>query len=332
MSMRTAESNKAIASAWEKERQLVLEGKGTRDWTPEQQQDILDKGKAYGDDGRALEGHHMKSAEAFPEYQGEPGNIQFLSRTEHLAAHGGDWKIPTNGKFNPTTGETIGFGLNEYKPCEIIELTDPIPIVSGKQALNTAEVDKSELSAGEIKEAKIVKLNDSMATNAQREFVKLEEVLPTSQAVKNSGSLRSMPTQQTKVEAFRSSRKDLWRDIKSYAATYGINSMADLWAKASPWLATATVTVGAAYLANASGNDSSTGGGNGNNANAWNSANNSDEDTVQIDEPSFQTEPVDRSSPSEHTVPSHSQRYHTKEGVVTRVKQPYPRGGKKTDD
>lgn len=47
MSRRTSESNKAILAAWNKEQELVREGKGTRDWTPEQQQDILDKGKAY---------------------------------------------------------------------------------------------------------------------------------------------------------------------------------------------------------------------------------------------------------------------------------------------
>ena len=33
------ERNKAIRAAWEREQQLVLEGKGTRDWTEEQQKD-----------------------------------------------------------------------------------------------------------------------------------------------------------------------------------------------------------------------------------------------------------------------------------------------------
>ena len=49
MSRRTADSNKAISVAWENEQQRVSEGKGTRDWTPEQQQDILERGKAYDD-------------------------------------------------------------------------------------------------------------------------------------------------------------------------------------------------------------------------------------------------------------------------------------------
>ena len=76
MSRRTAESNKAILAAWNKEQELVQEGKGTREWTPKQQQDILEKGKAYDDDGVAFQGQHMKSAEMYPEYQGEPGNIR----------------------------------------------------------------------------------------------------------------------------------------------------------------------------------------------------------------------------------------------------------------
>lgn len=45
MSRRTAESNKAILAAWNKEQELVQEGKGTREWTPKQQQDIFEKAK-----------------------------------------------------------------------------------------------------------------------------------------------------------------------------------------------------------------------------------------------------------------------------------------------
>lgn len=81
MSRRTAESQKAIREAWEKEQELVKEGKGTRNWTPEQQKDILEKGKAYDENGKAFEGQHMKSAEQYPEYQRNPGNIQFLTGT-----------------------------------------------------------------------------------------------------------------------------------------------------------------------------------------------------------------------------------------------------------
>lgn len=72
MSRRTADASKAIRLAWEKEQQRVLEGEGTRDWTKKQQQDIIDRGKAYDEDGKAFEGQHMKSAAEYPEYQVNP--------------------------------------------------------------------------------------------------------------------------------------------------------------------------------------------------------------------------------------------------------------------
>ena len=59
MSRRTADASKAIRLAWEKEQQRVLEGEGTRDWTEKQQQDIIDRGKAYDEDGKAFEDMEM---------------------------------------------------------------------------------------------------------------------------------------------------------------------------------------------------------------------------------------------------------------------------------
>ena len=131
MSSRTAQASRAIAKAWENERELVSVGKGTRDWTPEQQKDILNTGKAHDADGKAFEGHHMQSVSNKPEYQGEPGNIQFLSRDEHLAAHSGSYQNPTNGFYDPLTGETTDFGNERFRACPIINLTDPInrPVV-----------------------------------------------------------------------------------------------------------------------------------------------------------------------------------------------------------
>ena len=64
MSNRTSEASKAVAEAWKHEQELVREGKGTRDWTPEQQMDILERGKAYDENGKAFQGHHMMNVEA----------------------------------------------------------------------------------------------------------------------------------------------------------------------------------------------------------------------------------------------------------------------------
>lgn len=125
------ERNKAVREAWIKEQNLVQEGKGTRAWTPEQQKDILEKGKAYDDSGKAIEGQHMKSAEQYPEYQGDPGNIQFLTRAEHLEAHNGNWQNPTNWYFNPVTKEKIEFGDGPFIPCSsFINLSEILFIVS----------------------------------------------------------------------------------------------------------------------------------------------------------------------------------------------------------
>lgn len=147
MSRRTAESNKAILAAWINEQELVKVGKGTRDWTPQQQQDILEVGKAYDDNGKAFEGQHMKSAEMYPEYQGSPGNIQFLTRAEHLEAHDGSWQNPTNWYFNPVTKEKIDFGDGPFIPCEIIQLSAPIISLTDNSTIKEKFIEKKEDSS-----------------------------------------------------------------------------------------------------------------------------------------------------------------------------------------
>lgn len=139
MSNRTAQANKAVNQAWINEQQLVIKGQGTRDWTPDQQRDILERGRAYDEDGRAFQGHHMKSVESYPEFQGDPGNIQFLTREEHKAAHFGDFHIPTNGYFDPLTGKTKDFGTNKYEPCPVITLTAPVITQDNKNLENEEE-------------------------------------------------------------------------------------------------------------------------------------------------------------------------------------------------
>lgn len=126
MSRRTAEASKAIRRAWDNERELVSKGKGTRNWTEDQQREILEGRCAHDENGLALEGHHMMNAEAHPELQGEPGNIQFLTRKEHLDAHKGSWRNPTCGYYDPVTGLTHPFECDAYSPCEPIDLSSPV--------------------------------------------------------------------------------------------------------------------------------------------------------------------------------------------------------------
>lgn len=76
----------------------------------------------------------MKSAAEYPEYQGDPENIQFLTRNEHLAAHKGSWQNPTNWYYNPETKEFIDFGENKPIPCEAINLSEPVcsPVIDSQ--------------------------------------------------------------------------------------------------------------------------------------------------------------------------------------------------------
>ena len=87
--------SRAVREAWKKEVELVsTTGKGTRNWTFDQTQELLTRGKVKG-----FEGHHMKSVNKYPHLAGDPDNIQFLTRAEHLKAHNGHWRFATDGRF-----------------------------------------------------------------------------------------------------------------------------------------------------------------------------------------------------------------------------------------
>ena len=165
MSNRTAAATKAVNDAWKKERELVQIGKGTRDWTQEQQEEILERGRAYyhsddpndKDDGKAFEGHHMKSVEAYPEFQGDSDNIQFLSRPEHIEAHRGAYKNASNWYFDPVTHEFTDFGEGKYIPCAVIDLSYPVNRIDyndEKTKDNRPEKANQKESASYSKESK----------------------------------------------------------------------------------------------------------------------------------------------------------------------------------
>lgn len=145
-----AEADKAIRLAWERERELVRKGRGTRDWTPEQQQDILEYGKAFDDDGKAFEGQHMKSAAQYPKYQGNPDNIQFLTRKEHLEAHNGSWLNPSNWYYDPIQKQFFDFGDGDPIPCAVIEMSNPIIRIDNHdisaEAPEVKQIDKKPTS------------------------------------------------------------------------------------------------------------------------------------------------------------------------------------------
>lgn len=85
-----------------------------------QQAELLEYGKVSG-----FEGQHMKNVSDYPEFAGNPDNIQFLSYEEHFfGAHGEDFHNTTNGRYDPKNGVMIEFDGDELPPLPEIELTD----------------------------------------------------------------------------------------------------------------------------------------------------------------------------------------------------------------
>ena len=115
------ERTRAVNQAKRDEVALIKEGKGTRDWTREQQKEWLQTGKCHG-----IKGHHMKDVSNHPEYAGDKNNIQLLDKNEHLAAHRGDYKNSTNGYYNPKTGRINDFGNNPPTKPKAERLSDPL--------------------------------------------------------------------------------------------------------------------------------------------------------------------------------------------------------------
>ncbi len=113
---------KAVRDAWANEAELVRQGKGSRDWTVSQQEELLRTGKVSG-----FEGQHMMDKSNHPEYAGDKNNIQFLTYEEHFyGAHDGNFRNETDGRYDPATGEMHPFASGEAPTQKVIDLTDTI--------------------------------------------------------------------------------------------------------------------------------------------------------------------------------------------------------------
>ena len=312
------ERNKAIRLAWEKEQQLVQEGKGTRDWTKEQQKDILDpdKGKAYDENGRAFEGQHMKSAAEYPEYQGDPENIQFLTREEHLEAHKGSWQNPTNWFYNPETKEFVDFGDNKPIPCEILNLSEPVqpPVIKVREnSSNVGDSDQSELKRP-AEQSSRPSQQEKSAHHSENMSPPREVVVPPEVHESFGDKFFHMVDA---VKTFAERHPVLTSVLKAVgiaAIVAGTEAIANSGKGAGGSSRSSTSDD---YYINPSSDDEY--------ADSWGAE-------EYDDSPSKREYPDERSSPEEHTVPAHGQHYHTKDGVIWREKDPYQRGGKHEDD
>ena len=86
----------AVRKAWKNELLDVRSGGSgiSRTWTNTEKIELLSTGRVRG-----YQGHHMKSVKGYPQLAGDPMNIQFLTRAEHLMAHSGNFRNITHGRY-----------------------------------------------------------------------------------------------------------------------------------------------------------------------------------------------------------------------------------------
>lgn len=110
-----SERQKAVDGAWKAEVELVRQGKGTRQWSADEQREILANGKVSG-----YYGHHMQSVKTNPENAANKDNIQFLNYDEHIngAHQKNPRENPTNGYYDPKTGQ-----MHEFKDGKLVPIT-----------------------------------------------------------------------------------------------------------------------------------------------------------------------------------------------------------------
>lgn len=127
----------AVRAAWRREKELILQGKGHRQWNERQQREILERGSVRG-----FEGHHMISVKYSIKQAGNPDNIQFLTWREHLLAHNVNFRQPTNGYYDPETGKMHTFrkGIPHQPPLVTLAVISPVLMAAmNRQRAGTAE-------------------------------------------------------------------------------------------------------------------------------------------------------------------------------------------------
>lgn len=114
------ERQNAVRNAWKEEKTRVQNGFGTRDWSAAEQKELIERGAVSG-----YQGHHMKSVSQYPEFAGDPKNIQFLNEEEHIfGAHQGNTHNSTNGYYDPVSKTMTEFKNDELGELPVVQLSD----------------------------------------------------------------------------------------------------------------------------------------------------------------------------------------------------------------
>ena len=256
----------------------------------------------------------MKSAAKYPEYRGDPDNIQFLTYNEHLEAHKGSWQNPTNWYYNPITKEYIDFGDNAPTPCNIIELSDPFVRVPEPIQRPSETAESSQ--------------NEGIVNNLGNEQAKGTTLIKPSTDM--SFGTKTPP---------KSSKSFGERIMYVVEVVKGFSERHPILTGVFKFVGVAGVAAGASVIANSGkGSGSSSDGSGLSSANDYFSSSSDDDHSDFLYKDNYDDSfdgidyPEERSSPKEHMVPGHGQHYHTKDGVIWKEKDSYLRGGKHDDE
>lgn len=328
MSNRTAQADKAIRDAWKREKELVLEGKGTRNWTPDQQKDILERGRAYDENGKAFEGHHMISVENNPDYQGCSENIQFLTKPEHLAAHNGCFQNPTNGYYDPSTGETKIFKDGTFEPCEIIELQESV-LNSDRSLLNEdVVIPEKRINEGASKSEQVDKKTKVMVVDSKKHKEFLDEFDKKMHELREKGEqIKHTESPHVQYVSKRAESKGFWWHCKRGAIKVG-NFLWDNRSAIIHFVGNAAQIVLEYKLSEMMDSDDDEYYHNNRSVDRSDISNSINSEIAEhVDEIK-----IDRAPPEEHTVRASGQHYWINGERVWKEKAAYQRGGRDNDD
>ena len=131
---------KAVDLAWKNEQDRVRHGEGTRDWSVAQQAEMLEYGKVTG-----FEGSHMMNVHDYPEYEGNPDNIQLIPSVAHFeGVHEHNPRgVNPNGRFDENTGEVIPAEDGQIPEQPIIKLSDKYDPAQTEYHRSTPEMEQS---------------------------------------------------------------------------------------------------------------------------------------------------------------------------------------------
>ena len=72
----------ALRKAWKQEKEMIQnKGYGSREWTKSELKEIRETGRVKG-----YQGHHINNVKDHPTMAGDPNNVEFLNKTEHMVA------------------------------------------------------------------------------------------------------------------------------------------------------------------------------------------------------------------------------------------------------